>query len=143
MNTKMKNIHNSLQNSEDLGISITNELNEQTDKLNIAYRKTNVIYEKLIVSRDKLNKIILSFPSISFFKNTKTNIINNKSSINFIVEEDEMDHICNRLNILKNISNDINFELKKQNTIIDNLTNMNDNSLHIINENNQNIKKLL
>jgi hypothetical protein len=143
MNTKMKNIHNSLQNSEDLGILITKELHEQTDKLNVAYKKTNIIYDKLILGRNKLNKIILSIPSLSFLKKSDNNIINNKSIVNFINEDDEMDNIRNRLLILKNISNDINFELKKQNTVIDNLTNMNDNSLHIIKENNQNIQKLL
>ena len=145
--TKIKNIYGSLNNSVQLGISITNELNEQTDKLKLINRKSNTIYENLIVSRNKLSRIALSFPTFNiklpFLKNKEDNMINNQSIIVFEKQEDEMDEISNRLNNLKNIAGDINMELNRQNAIFDEITSINNSSLQVILENNQKIKKLL
>lgn len=144
--TKIKNIYGSLNNSHELGISITNELNVQTDKLKCMNGKSNTIYENLIVSRNKLNRIALSLPTFNiklpFFK-IEENIINNQSIIVFQKQEDEMDEISNRLNNLKNIAGDINMELNRQNAIFDEITSINNSSLQVISENNQKIKKLL
>jgi len=146
--TKIKNIYGSLNNSHQLGISITNELNEQTDKLKCMNGKSNTIFENLIVNRNKLNRIALSLPTFNiklpfFFKKTEENIINNQSIIVFQKQEDEMDEISNRLNNLKNIAGDINMELNRQNAIFDEITCINNSSLELISENNQQIKKLL
>lgn len=145
--TKIKNIYGSLNNSHQLGISITNELNEQTDKLKCMNGKSNTIYENLIVSRNKLNRIALAFPTFNikfpFFLKIEENIINNQSIIVFQKQQDEMDEISNRLNNLKNIAGDINMELNRQNAIFDEITFINNSSLQVISENNQKIKKLL
>lgn len=145
--TKIKNIYGSLNNSHQLGISITNELNEQTDKLKLINGKSTTIYENLIVSRNKLNRIALSFPTFNiklpFLKRTEENMINNQSIIIFEKQEDEMDEISNRLNNLKNIAGDINMELNRQNAIFDEITSINNSSLQVISENNQKINKLL
>ena len=145
--TKIKNIYLSLHNSENLGISITNELNEQTDKLKFINGKSNTIYQNLIVSRNKLNKIALSIPTFNiklpFLKKTEETIINNTSIIVLQKEQDDMDKISNRLNNLKNIATDINMELKRQNGIFDEISFNNENSFNAISENNNKIKKLL
>jgi hypothetical protein len=144
---KIKNIYNSLHNSNQLGISITNELNDQTDKLKAINGKSNTIYENLIHSRNKLNRIALSIPTFNitfpFFFKIEENMINNKPIIVFHKQEDEMDEISNRLNNLKNIANDINIELNRQNQIFDKITSINNSSFEFITENNQKIKKLL
>jgi hypothetical protein len=145
---KIKNIYTSLHNSEDLGISITNELNSHTDKLISINEKSKTIYQKLLNSSDVLNKMTLSLPTFNiklpFLKKKQQIISNNNSNIDLQKkEEDEMDKISNRLNNLKNIAIDMNMELKKQNTIVDEITFNNENSLNVFSENNDKIKKLL
>lgn len=144
---KIKNIYTSLHNSHDLGISITNELNSHTDKLISINEKSNTIYQKLLNSSDVLNKMTLSLPTFNiklpFFKKKQQIISNNTSNIYLQKEEDEMDKISNRLNNLKNIAIDMNAELKRQNTIFDEILVNNENSFNAFSENNDKIKKLL
>lgn len=144
---KIKNIHTSLHNSHDLGISITNELNSHTDKLISMNEKSNTIYQKLLNSSDVLNKMALTLPTFNiklpFLKKKQQIISNNTSNIYLQKEEDEMDKISNRLNNLKNIAIDMNTELKRQNTIFDEIIFNNENSFNVFSENNDKIKKLL
>ena len=78
-----------------------------------------------------------------FFLKKQQIISNNTTNIYLQKEEDEMDKISNRLNNLKNIAIDMNAELKRQNTIFDEILFNNENSFNAVSENNDKIKKLL
>jgi hypothetical protein len=138
---KMLNIKNMLVNSENIGIETCNQLNLQSEKLKITHKKSYSIYDKLLLSRDKINKMTLSIPSfnIKLPFSTKEKNTNDNKNILF----NEMDEITNRLNTLKNIAIDINSHLESQNIIIDKISINQNNSIKIISENNYNIKKLL
>ena len=144
--TKIENIYRSLHNSEDLAILTSKELNKQTDKLKSVNEKSNTIYQNLLISRNKLNKIALSLPEFNitfpFFKRLDKNADCNNIVI-FEEEHDEMDKISYKLNKLKNIANDINIELKRQNTMFEEITTNNDSSFNVILQNNEKIEKLL
>jgi hypothetical protein len=144
--TKIENIYRSLHNSQDLAILTSKELNEQTDKLKSVNEKSNTIYQNLLISRNKLNKIALSLPEFNitfpFFKRLDKNADCNNIVI-FEEEHDEMDKISYKLNKLKNIANDINIELKRQNTMFEEITTNNDSSFNVILQNNEKIEKLL
>ena len=144
--TKIENIYRSLHHSEDLAKLTSNELNEQTDKLKSVNEKSNTIYENLLISRNKLNKIALSLPEFNitfpFFKKLDQNA-NCNNYVIFEEGDDEMDKISYKLNKLKNIATDINIELKRQNTMFEEITINNDKSLNVILQNNEKIEKLL
>ncbi len=144
--TKIENIYRSLHYSEDLAILTSKELNKQTDKLKSVNEKSNTIYQNLLISRDKLNKIALSLPEFNitfpFLKKLDKNV-NCNNSVIFEEGDDEMDKISYKLNKLKNIATDINIELKRQNTIFEEITFNNDSSLNVMLQNNQKIDKLL
>jgi hypothetical protein len=144
--TKIENIYRSLHNSEDLAILTSKELNKQTDKLKSVNEKSNTIYQNLLISRNKLNKIALSLPEFNitfpFLKKLDKND-NCNNSIIFQEGDDEMDKISYKLNKLKNMATDINIELKRQNTMFEEITFNNDSSLNVILQNNNKIEKLL
>jgi len=142
---KLQNIKKTLINSENIGSETCNELNLQVEKLNIINKKSNSIYDKLLLSRDKINRITLSMPSfdikLPYIKYTNTidnnNIIHNESNL------DEMDEISYRLKILKNMANNMNNNIKTQDIIIDEILSNEQNSIKIISDTNNKIKKIL
>lgn len=146
INRKILNINKILINTENIGNEISNELNVQSQKLKLTNNKSNSIYEKLLLSRDKINKISLSLPTLNFkfnFKEQKKNTENIYDILNEISNNDEMDEISSRLHTLKNMAIDINSQIKSQNIILDEISYNQSNCFEVISENNHNIKKIL